>query len=108
MSQDLIKHCCSIVLSVKVNVFIPTAAEQATSEMNRKEKDIIRAYLRAVRYASHLESRVRIVLVGDTGTGESELESVCEVEMCKVFHFQVKIFLKPVKIIGLNGDMFIQ
>ena len=45
-------------------------ADQATSEMNRKEKDIIRAYLRAVQYASHLESRVRIVLVGDTGTGE--------------------------------------
>ena len=39
--------------------------------MNRKEKDIIRAYLRAIRYASHLESRIRIVLVGDTGTGES-------------------------------------
>ena len=46
------------------------AADQAISEMNRKEKDIIRAYRRAVRYASHLESRVRIMLVGDTGTGE--------------------------------------
>ena len=53
---------CSVCLSLHV-------ADQATSEMNRKEKDIIRAYLRAVRYASHLESRVRIVLVGDTGTG---------------------------------------
>lgn len=38
--------------------------------MNQKEKDIIRAYLRAIRYASHLESRIRIVLLGDTGTGE--------------------------------------
>ena len=47
-----------------------SVADQATSEMNRKEKDIIRAYLRAIRYASHLESRIRIVLVGDTGTGE--------------------------------------
>ena len=51
---------------------IPTAADQAISEMNRKEKDIIRAYLKALRYASHLESRVRIVLVGDTGTGKSK------------------------------------
>lgn len=49
--------------------FVVFVADQATSEMNRKEKDIISAYLRAVCYASHLESRVRIVLVGDTGTG---------------------------------------
>ena len=47
-----------------------SAADAATSEMNGKEKAIIRAYLRAVRYATHLESRVRIVLVGDSGTGE--------------------------------------
>ena len=53
-----------------VDLIIPTVADQATREMNRKEKEIIRAYHRAVRYASHLESRVRIVLVGDTGTGE--------------------------------------
>ena len=38
--------------------------------MNRKEKSVIRAYLRAVRHASHPESRMRIVLVGDSGTGE--------------------------------------
>ncbi len=37
--------------------------------MNRKEKDIIRAYMKAVKQASHLESRVRIMLVGDRGTG---------------------------------------
>lgn len=39
--------------------------------MNQKEKEIIRAYRRAIRYASHLESRVRIVFVGDVGTGRS-------------------------------------
>ncbi len=37
--------------------------------MNRIEKNIVRGYLNAVKYASLLESRVRIVLVGDTGSG---------------------------------------
>ena len=58
--------------------------------MNRKEKDIIRAYLRAIRYASHLESRIRIVLVGDTGTGESGLytHSVFSNHFLLQFHFE--------------------
>ena len=45
-------------------------ADRAICEMNRKEKEIIRAYLRAVKYASQLESRVRIMVIGDTETGE--------------------------------------
>ena len=44
-------------------------ADKAIREMNRKEKEIIRGYLNAVKYASQLESRVRIMLVGDTGSG---------------------------------------
>ena len=37
--------------------------------MNRKEKDIVRAYFRAVKYASQIESRVRIMLIGDEESG---------------------------------------
>ena len=49
----------------------PVAADRAIREMNRKEKAVVRAYLRAVKYASQQESRVRIMLVGDCGSGES-------------------------------------
>jgi len=45
------------------------AADRAMREMNRKEKEIIKAYLKAVKYASQLESRVRIMLIGDGGSG---------------------------------------
>lgn len=45
-------------------------ADKAIREMNRKEKNIVRGYLNAVKFASQLESRVRIMLVGDTGSGE--------------------------------------
>ena len=45
-------------------------ADKAIREMNRKEKKIVRGYLNAVKLASQLESRIRIVLVGDTGSGE--------------------------------------
>ena len=44
-------------------------ADRAMREMNRKEKEIIKAYLKAVKYASQLESRVRIMLIGDGGSG---------------------------------------
>ena len=37
--------------------------------MNRKDKEIVKAYYRALKYASHQESRVRIMLVGDSGSG---------------------------------------
>lgn len=47
-----------------------STADRAVREMNQKEKDIIRAYLKAVKYAHHLESRVRIMLIGDRDTGE--------------------------------------
>ena len=39
--------------------------------MNRKEKDIVRAYFRAVKYASQIESRVRIMLIGDEDSGNT-------------------------------------
>jgi transcriptional regulator with AAA-type ATPase domain len=42
--------------------------------MNRKEKNIVRGYLNAVKYASHLESRVRVMLIGDTGSGKEGIE----------------------------------
>ena len=38
--------------------------------MNRKEKNIVRGFLSAVKYASQVESRVRVMLIGDTGSGE--------------------------------------
>ena len=44
-------------------------ADRAIREMNRKEKDIVRAYFRAVKYASQIESRVRIMLIGDEESG---------------------------------------
>ena len=47
----------------------PFTADRAMREMNRKEKEIIKAYLMAVKYASQLESRVRIMLIGDEGSG---------------------------------------
>ena len=46
-------------------------ADRAIREMNRKEKDIVRAYFRAVKYASQIESRVRIMLIGDEESGTS-------------------------------------
>ena len=49
-------------------------ADKAIREMNRIEKNIVRGYLNAVKYASLLESRVRIVLVGDTGSGQQIIE----------------------------------
>ena len=47
------------------------AADRAIREMNRKEKDIVRAYFKAVKYASQIESRVRIMLIGDEDSGNS-------------------------------------
>ena len=44
-------------------------ADRAIREMNRKEKDIVRAYIKAVKYASQIESRVRIMLIGDEESG---------------------------------------
>ena len=46
-----------------------SVADRAIREMNRKEKDIVRAYFRAVKYASQIESRVRIMLIGDEDSG---------------------------------------
>ena len=55
----------------------PFTADRAMREMNRKEKEIIKAYLMAVKYASQLESRVRIMLIGDRGSGRiSHYESI--------------------------------
>ena len=59
---------CVCVVCVYVRAAV---AEKAILEMNRKEKDIVRGYLSAVKYASQLESRVRIMLIGDTGSGNS-------------------------------------
>ena len=45
-------------------------ADRAIREMNRKEKDVIRAFFRATKHAGHIESRVRLVISGDRGTGK--------------------------------------
>ena len=50
-------------------LYLPRLADRAIREMNRKEKDIVRAYFRAVKYASQIESRVRIMLIGDEESG---------------------------------------
>ena len=47
-------------------------ADKAIREMNRKEKNIVRGYLNAVKYASQLESRVRVMFVGDTASGKEQ------------------------------------
>lgn len=52
-----------------IHTYMHFAADRAMREMNRKEKEIIKAYLKAVKYASQLESRVRIMLIGDGGSG---------------------------------------
>ena len=51
-------------------------------EMNRKEKEIIKAYLKAVKYASQLESRVRIMLIGDGGSGGYVVRDVKDSYCC--------------------------
>ena len=53
-----------------VYVLVSTAAEKAILEMNRKEKNIVRGFLGAVKYASQMESRIRVMLIGDTGSGK--------------------------------------
>ena len=60
--------CVCARTCVYVCVFV-CIADKAIREMNRIEENIVRGYLNAVKYASLLESRVRIVLVGDTGSG---------------------------------------
>ncbi len=45
--------------------------------MNRREKELIRAYIRALKYASHTESKARIVLTGARGTGIHVCGVVC-------------------------------
>ena len=66
-------HMCvymKILTSLRslIIVFV-CVADRAIREMNRKEKDIVRAFFRAVKYASQIESRVRIMLIGDEETG---------------------------------------
>ena len=58
------------------------AADRAMREMNRKEKEIIKAYLKAVKYASQLESRVRIMLIGDGGSGGYVVRDVKDSYCC--------------------------
>ncbi len=60
--------CVCVCVCMCVCMYV---AEKAILEMNRKEKDIVRGYLSAIKYASQLESRVRIMLIGDTGSGQA-------------------------------------
>lgn len=42
-------------------------------QMNTKAKKIITAYKKALKHAHKPESRVRLMLIGDAGSGESTL-----------------------------------
>ena len=44
-------------------------ADKAIQEMNSKTKKLIAAYSKAIKYAHKPESRIRLVLVGDTQSG---------------------------------------
>ena len=61
------QHTPSTLIRTHMNTL--SIADRAIREMNRKEKDIVRAYFRAVKYASQIESRVRIMLIGDEESG---------------------------------------
>lgn len=60
----------SMVMCISVSMVTCILAEKAILEMNRKEKNIVRGFLSAVKYASQVESRVRVMLIGDTGSGK--------------------------------------
>ena len=62
-------HTCTHTRTHTHIHILPYLADRAIREMNRKEKDIVRAYFRAVKYASQIESRVRIMLIGDEESG---------------------------------------
>ena len=62
---------CVCVLTHVCNLI--SIADQAIRAMNRKEKDIVRAYYRALKYATHKEFRTRVFLIGDCGTGQLPL-----------------------------------
>ena len=59
--------------------------------MNRKEKDIIKAYLKAVKHASQLESRIRIMLIGDSASGERVYSCVLHTYTCSIGSTSVTI-----------------
>lgn len=49
-------------------------ADKAIQEMNSKPKKITAAYSKSLKYAHKPESRIRLVLVGDTGSGKTSLK----------------------------------
>ena len=55
---------------IKLLLFLfHVTADKAIAEMNTKPKKITAAYSKALKYAHKPESRIRLVLIGDSGSG---------------------------------------
>ncbi len=65
---SVVKHILLSLFSISPSH--TRSADNAIKEMNRHEKEVLRAYERAVKYASHTESKTRIIITGDRATGE--------------------------------------
>ena len=56
-------------LSLSLSLSLLLSADKAIQEMNTKPKKIIAAYSKALKNAHKPESRIRLVFVGDLGSG---------------------------------------
>ena len=55
--------------SLSLSLSLLLSADKAIQEMNTKPKKIIAAYSKALKNAHKPESRIRLVFVGDLGSG---------------------------------------